>query len=79
MEKIPELKTVGYINYDGEEVSAVHFGIVFQAEIDNPNVEVIEKHKISGTFMQLEELVNQDIDNLETWSKFLYGWFMQKR
>jgi len=64
-------KVLGYINYDSNEVSKVHFGILYVIETDATEVEPKQTEIDNGDFRTVEELKNicNSKDNeVEEWS-----------
>ena len=56
------------INDDTNEVGSVHLGIVHRFELDNEEVQPLEKKLANLRFCTLEELAGPLYDKLETWS-----------
>jgi predicted NUDIX family phosphoesterase len=65
-----DFRQIGYINFEGNDVAKVHFGIVYLVNLKNP-ADVREKHKITGKFMTKEE-ISAIHDNFEDWSKIVW-------
>ena len=64
-------KCVGLLNDDSNEVGQVHFGIVYQLDVDEPKVEIREKGSFTqGSFVDVSSL-RRDFDLFETWSQIL--------
>lgn len=62
----------GFILDESTEVNAVHLGIVFDMVINRDDIECLEKDKLAGewvTVNQLHELYEQD--KLESWSRIV--------
>ena len=66
----PEFRLVGLLNDDSNPVGAVHLGVVFAVEADGRAVEVREREKLTGAFME-PEAVRAAWDRLETWSQLV--------
>lgn len=70
-----EIKVVGLINDDENEVGRVHIGLLATIEIsEDATVEVVETDQLEGRWYSLDEL-KVDYDNLESWSKFVVDAF----
>ncbi|MCY8577089.1 hypothetical protein MOD24_14665 [Bacillus haynesii] len=66
-----EIKPLGLINDDENEVGTVHIGILYAMELsENAAVTVKETDQISGRWVKIAELENI-YDRLETWSQFV--------
>jgi predicted NUDIX family phosphoesterase len=66
------LKLVGFVNYDADEVGQVHFGLVFHLLVDDvmlPEISVKETDNMMGEWMPINAALM--IDNYETWSRAL--------
>ena len=63
------LKHIGYINDDESPVGQVHFGIVYEAWLSTPDVEINEQALGRGDWIKISEL--QDGVEYESWSQFL--------
>jgi predicted NUDIX family phosphoesterase len=70
------LKHIGYINDDDSDVGKVHLGVVYEAWLDSPDVEINEQALGRGEWKPLHELL--DGSEYETWSKFLIESLIQK-
>jgi predicted NUDIX family phosphoesterase len=68
----PDFRLVGLLNDDSNPVGAVHLGVVFAVEADGRPVEVREREKLSGAFVE-PEAVRAAWDRLETWSQLVAG------
>jgi predicted NUDIX family phosphoesterase len=65
-----ELKFLGFINDDENEVGKVHFGVLFLVRVSGLNdVEVKETDKLTGKWMSFKEILADDGAELETWSQ----------
>lgn len=73
VEKLLSIKFIGLFNDDSDEmqrVNRVHFGIVFEMQIDG-DAEVMEKDKFEpGRFVPISELSGY-LDKMETWSRVI--------
>ena len=69
---IPDFRLVGMLNDDSNPVGAVHLGVVFAVEADGRAVEVRERDKLTGAFVE-PETVRAAWDRLETWSQLVAG------
>lgn len=66
------LKLVGFVNYDADEVGQVHFGLVFHLLVEDimvPEISVRETDNMIGEWMPINAALM--IDNYETWSRAL--------
>jgi predicted NUDIX family phosphoesterase len=68
-----EVKTIGLINDDYDEVGRVHIGVLVTIRIsEEQDVTVRETEELAGKFMALEELKKKEVyDRLENWSKIV--------
>jgi predicted NUDIX family phosphoesterase len=66
----PDFELVGLLNDDSNPVGAVHLGVVFTVESEGRPVEVRERDKLSGAFVE-PEAVRAAWDRLETWSQLV--------
>lgn len=67
----PELRPLGLLNDDRTPVGQVHLGIVFEADAAGRPVAVRETHKLSGRFVEIDEVL-AGYQHLETWSQLLF-------
>jgi len=63
-------KVIGYINDDSGEVEKVHFGVVFQIEIESENIKLREEELTDGKLSTWEEVTSKK-EYLEMWSKIV--------
>lgn len=70
VEKDYDLHLAGLINDDSNEVGKVHLGLVYVAELKEPEVQKREKGIAQMNFFTKEELVAQR-DQFETWSQII--------
>jgi predicted NUDIX family phosphoesterase len=68
----PSYRLVGMLNDDSNPVGAVHLGVVFAVEADGRPVEVREREKLTGAFVDADA-VHAVWDRLETWSQLVAG------
>ena len=68
-----ELKHIGYINDDESKVGQVHFGIVYEAWLSSPDVEINENALGRGEWVPINKL--KDDVEYETWSQFIIDSF----
>jgi predicted NUDIX family phosphoesterase len=64
-------EAIGVINDDATPVGAVHFGIVYRVEVEEPRVRVRETDQLEGEFVAraaLREMLVSERDRFETWS-----------
>lgn len=67
----PDLRPLGLLNDDRTPVGQVHLGIVFEADAAGRPVTVRETHKLSGRFVESDEVL-AGYEHLETWSQLLF-------
>jgi predicted NUDIX family phosphoesterase len=70
----PRLTMAGFINDDDTEVGRVHLGVVFEARLDNPQVDAKEQALGRGEWKPLNELL--DGAEYESWSRFVIDQFL---
>ena len=68
----PYFRLVGLLNDDSNPVGAVHLGVVFTVGADGRPVEVREREKLRGRFVEIAEVLAA-WDRLETWSQLVAG------
>lgn len=68
----PDFRLVGLLNDDSNPVGAVHLGVVFTVGADGRPVEVREREKLHGRFVEIAEVLAA-WDRLETWSQLVAG------
>lgn len=66
-----KLQFIGVINDETTDVSKVHLGLLYVIELEDGEFEILEKDKMSGEWVTIEEL-EANYDNLETWSQIVY-------
>jgi predicted NUDIX family phosphoesterase len=66
----PDFTLVGLLNDDSNPVGSVHLGIVFTVEADGRAIEVRERDKLTGSFVEADA-VAMAWDRLETWSQLV--------
>src|SRR5690606_28979398 len=68
-----DINIIGLINDDENEVGRVHIGLLAIIELsDDVDVRVREVNQLKGGWIQIKDLINDDIYNdLETWSQFV--------
>jgi predicted NUDIX family phosphoesterase len=67
-----DIKVIGYINDEKEEVGKVHFGILYLVETDSDDVFSNESRLINGKMMTIEEIkkIKDDPNSiLEVWAQ----------
>lgn len=65
-----ELKLLGLLRDDVDEVGQVHLGVVMQWDVTEP-VSIREIDKMDGEYMALDEISTRK-DYLENWSRIVY-------
>lgn len=64
-------KCVGLLNDDSNDVGRVHFGLVYELELDEPKATIREKGSlVRGEFIDVRHLA-AEFDLYETWSQIL--------
>ncbi|MDO7977385.1 NUDIX domain-containing protein [Oceanotoga teriensis] len=64
---LEELKYLGLIYDDSNEVSRVHIGILFTAQVKNAEIKEVENFE--ANWLKKEEIENLKEENFETWTK----------
>lgn len=64
-----ELRHVGFINDDQNEVGKVHIGVVFKVKVKRDDVEAKETDTLSIQWQSLEDI--QDLSQFESWSALI--------
>ena len=67
---LANLKLIGLICDDTDEVSRVHLGVVLRWDVDKP-VAIRETDKMAGEYMTLDE-ISAHKDYLENWSRIIH-------
>lgn len=62
-----DMKIVGFLNDDSNDVGKVHLGLVILFEGDNENIEIKDEHK-SGILLSSQEC-HELFDSMESWSQ----------
>ncbi len=68
---LTDLKLIGLICDDTDEVSKVHLGVVLRWDVDKP-VAIRETDKMNGEYMTLDG-ISAHKDYFENWSRIVYG------
>ena len=74
-DNIKSVKSIWYINNEGDEVSKVHIWVAYLVEVKNDNFELLDWELDNWEFISLENLekmVYSDDYNTEAWSKILF-------
>ncbi len=66
----PDFDFIGLLNDESNPVGAVHLGVVFSVEAAGRAVDVRERDKLTGAFVDATEVVAR-WDRLETWSQLV--------
>lgn len=66
--EVLDIKPVGFINDDTNEVGKVHLGVLYEIELSNSDIEIKEKDKMSGTWIKRSDLRSY-YPKMESWSK----------
>jgi predicted NUDIX family phosphoesterase len=69
----PEIKFIGLINDDSNEVGQVHIGLLVVIDVHKDTiVEVRETEELAGKFISIDELKEKEVyERLENWSKIV--------
>ena len=65
-----EVKTIGYVNDEKDDVGSVHFGVVGVVDAAHAKVVVRETDMMEGKFVAFEEARSR-MDAMEGWSRIL--------
>lgn len=65
-----DIRALGLLNDDSDEVGRVHFGLVYSVEVSSPDVEVRETDRLEGEFVNLDHLESR-LDDMESWSRWI--------
>jgi len=68
--KLDDLKLIGVICDNTDEVSRVHFGLVLQWDV-SASVSIRETDKMEGKYLAWDE-IGQQKERLENWSRLVY-------
>lgn len=74
LSEAPRLAMAGFINDDDTEVGRVHLGVVFEARLSAPEVEINEQALGRGEWRPLHQLLD-DVE-YESWSRFVIEQFL---
>lgn len=66
--KVERLLPVGFINDDTNEVGRVHLGVLYEIYLDNTDIEINEKDKMTGRWVRKSDL-GEYYDGMESWSQ----------
>ncbi len=64
---MPTFTPIGLLNDDGDDVSRVHLGVVFIAELTSPSIQIRETQKLAGSLVPVSEAFRRKSE-LEGWS-----------
>lgn len=70
-------KLAGFINIEATPVDRVHFGVLYLIELQRQEIEVVEKDKMSGEFLEFNKVPKEVLDSLDNWGKQCLG-FVKK-
>jgi predicted NUDIX family phosphoesterase len=68
------LAACGVINDESADVGSVHFGLVYVARCETPDVAIRETDQLSGSFVpraECQRLVSTERERFETWSALI--------
>lgn len=74
---LKSIKPVGFIYDIEQDVSRHHLGVVYDAEIDSDQIEVLEPEKLEPYFVERLEL-SKFIDGKENWAEIVYKEYIAK-
>lgn len=66
--KIDNIVPIGFINDDTNDVGKVHLGVLYQMHISSMDLEINEKEKMTGQWINISEL-KAYYPMMESWSK----------
>lgn len=75
LSETPELRHIGFINDDENEVGQVHLGVVYEAWLSSTEVTTRESALARGEWKLINELTDVEY---ETWSQFLVEEYLLK-
>lgn len=76
IEDLKNIKLVGYIYDDSQEVSRHHLGFVYTAETGVEDVKALEPDKLQPFFVEKSDLIKY-IDGKENWAELAYKGFIK--
>jgi len=77
IEGLRNIKPVGFIYDETQDVSRHHLGIVYSAETDKKEVRALEPEKLKPFFVNKKEL-SKYIDGKENWAEIVYKGYISK-
>lgn len=77
LDGLRNVKPVGFIYDDTQEVSRHHLGIVYLAEVDGKDVKALEPEKLKPFFVTKNDLPKY-IDGKENWAEIVYKGYISK-
>ena len=66
--RIEEIVPIGFINDDTNNVGKVHLGLLYQIRLNCMDLEINEKDKMTGQWVNISELRTY-YSQMESWSK----------
>lgn len=66
--KIDNIVPIGFINDDTNDVGRVHLGVLYQIHLNSMDLEINEKEKMTGQWINISEL-KAYYPKMESWSK----------
>jgi len=78
IEDLSDIRLVGYIYDDQQDVSRHHLGFVYLAQIKTKKVEVLEKEVLEPQFVKIDALSSY-INGKENWAEIVYENFISKQ
>ncbi len=67
---IESFKLIALLNDESDSVGLDHLGLVFRTEVINPEVEINEKNKLAGQFVNIGDL-DRYYKSMEKWSRIV--------
>lgn len=66
--RVKTIEPVGFINDDTNEVGKVHLGVLYHIILNNKSLEINEKDKMTGTWVNKKDL-HKFYQEMESWTK----------
>lgn len=71
IKNLKSIKLVGFIYDNSQDVSRHHLGFVYDAEIGDKNVEIIEKNNFKPYFVKVKDMPKY-LNGKESWAEIVY-------
>jgi predicted NUDIX family phosphoesterase len=75
---IEEIEFIGFINDDTIPVGRVHIGLLYNIHVSNKEVYINETDKMTAEWIDKSKLA-EFCKDMETWSKIVFDFYIQKR